>query len=514
MWHASPAGAAHAASTARPEDTAKPGKWCHAAETRSQRAWFATWSEIKSPSPAKELVAIYLSALSGTGTVDRWLGQVRQIEKYRPHMDARGVECAIKLLVQDYGGRRREPLKPKQVLVRGHGKMSAGGGGVAHPISDFGLRAQKVYLTLFGSRNLPARELVPLTPAEVARKRLLAERPRLSKGRKGSGGGEVELLRRHQESLETGVARVLEGGAEANGPLGPVELPSPKRRRLMGEPAASVENMYQAIKTDSQDMLSQVARHGEHESSLPAIQLQQKVMMVKADQFFHATPGQPVPYVDAIAGLMRPEKPLPASPGFPPELPARPRVWMMPDMAEVLKRKPDKALFAVRASRELKKSCDIVLIPDIRVNFEDPAALAARLLGARLVQPRWFECEAAEKHEHQICFRSAVMCTKHIIMYLHPSFVDRYQQHAAFLRDSMAFSPTMGNGRPRFQVTLGEMPDIVPTPTLTYEVRAEDCPRPQPVSQDSRKTGKQWTLRDVLRFCTLVYDAPTGSTGA
>ncbi|CAE7884807.1 unnamed protein product [Symbiodinium microadriaticum] len=516
IWHASPAGAAHAASVARPEGTAKPGKWCHAAETRSQRAWFATWSEIRTPSPAKDLVAIYLSALSGTGTVDRWLGQVRQVEKFRPHMDARGVEHAVKLLVQDQGGRRREPMKPKQVMVREHSKISAGGGGVAHPISDFGLRAQKVYLTLFGSRSLPARDLLPLTPAEVARKRLLAERPRLSKGRKGSGGGEAELLRLHQESLEAGAARILEGGGEAKGPLGPVDLPSPKRRRLMAEPAASVDNMYKAIKTDSKDLLSQVARDGEHESSVPAIQLQQKIMKVKADRFFHATPGQPVPYVDAIAGLMRPEKPLPASPGLPPELPARPRVWMMPDMPEMLKCNLDKALFAVRVSDQLKKSSDIVLVPDIRVDFEGPAALAARLVGARLVEPRWFECEAAEKNERQICFRSAVMCTNHVIMYLHSSFVDKHPQHAAFLRDSMALSPAMGNGRPRFQVTLGEMPESVSTPTLTYEIRAEDCPRPQPVAlaENSRKTGKQWVLRDVLKFCTLVYDVQKGPTGA
>ena len=492
---------AYAASLEKPEGSCKPGKWCHSAESRSQRAWFSTWQEIKQDSPAKELVAIYLSALSGTGTVDRWLGQVRRVEKFRAHMDSRGVECAVKLLVQDWGGRRREPLNPKQMLVRETCKITAGGGGISHPISDFGLRAQKVYLSLFGQRSLPSRELVPLTPAEVARKRLLAERPRLSRGRAASGGGEAELLRLHQESVKAGVARVREGG-DGVGPLGPVELPAPKRQRLMAEHSASVNNMYSAIVTRSVDRLPVGEPH-----ALPGLELQDKIIQKKAETFFHAAPGLPVPYVDANAGLMRPEKAPPASPGLPPELPPRPKVWLLPEVARVCK--VDKSKFSVRVSEDFAKICDIVVVPDIRVHFEDPAGLGARLVGARLVDPQWFQCEGESKKDHEICFRSALNCVSHVIIYLHPSFREEYTKHANVLSTLAAFSPALASGRPCFEVLCSSMPEAVKTPTLTYEVRGDNSQHPQRQvgTEGSRKSGKPWFLKDLLRFCTLVWDS-------
>ena len=513
MWHASPAGVAYAASVQKPEGSCKPGKWCHPAETRSQRAWISTWQEIKQDSPAKELVAIYLSALSGTGTTDRWLGQVRKVEKFRAHMDPGGVEAAVKLLVQDWGGRRRAPLCPRSMLVRPVCRTTAGGGGVSHPISEFGLRAQKLYAALFGQCSLPSRQLVPLTPAEIARKRLLAERPRLSRGRKTCGGGEAELLRLREKSLQAGVARVLDGSSEGVGPLGSVELPAPKRRRLMADHAAGVNTMYSAIVTNSITNVPEIQDREPH--ALPAVQLQHKVIKKKAETFFHAIPGQPIPYVDAKAGLMRPEKPQPPGPGPPPQLPARPRVWALPEVGEACQ--IDRSQYAVRVSADCSKRCDIVVVPDIRLNFDAPIALAARLLGARLVDPHWFTCDREDKIDHEICFRSAVQYISHVIIHLHPSFVESHRKHATVLSECAALSPALSNGRPRFEVLCSSMPQSVAKPTLTYEVRGENYQHPEPEAgsaSSARKSGKLWVLQDLLKFCTLVWDSREPSSSS
>ena len=89
----------------------------------------------------KQLIAHYLSALSGTGTVDRWLGQCRRVDRFRA-LPATEIENAVKLFVQDSGGRRRHSLEADGNCDRWR-RCSL------RPMTPFGLKARKQCL---GSR--------------------------------------------------------------------------------------------------------------------------------------------------------------------------------------------------------------------------------------------------------------------------------------------------------------------------------------------------------------------------
>ena len=238
MWHGSSAGLAYKALNANssspvPEDI-------HSPETRSQKAWLECYKEIQTNSPCKQLIGIYLASLSGTGTVDRFLKLVVRVKDYRPGLDPRGATAAVKLLCQDLGGRRRQPLQARELLVDATARVAAGGGGVAHPMTKFGLRSQTIYKNLFGERRLPGRSVEVLLPQEVAKRRLAADRPRMSHPRKSSSSrlSEAAALQEHADSVHAAVKRVREGG-EADGPLGVIQLPEPeaKKKRVMQEAA-------------------------------------------------------------------------------------------------------------------------------------------------------------------------------------------------------------------------------------------------------------------------------------
>ena len=186
QWHGSPSGLALDALSATPPDKSGKKLQCHSPESRHHSAWLRTWQELKTQSPAKSLIAIYLASLSGTGTVDRWLGQLRRVDSDRSSLDSRESQAFLKLLVQDEKGRRRDALHPTKMLTDDAPRLPAGGAGVSHPISAFGLRSQKVFLKLFGERRGHARNILALGPGEVAKKRILAERPRLCGARKAT----------------------------------------------------------------------------------------------------------------------------------------------------------------------------------------------------------------------------------------------------------------------------------------------------------------------------------------
>ena len=157
---------AYAASQESETTAASAGNrlFCHPPESKHQRCWLRTWQEVRVNSPAKQLIAHYLSALSGTGTVDRWLGQCRRLDKFRS-LPATEIENAAKLLVQDAGGRRRVPLDPRSVLIKPVAvKTGRGGAAVSEPITAFGVKAQKVYASMYGERRLPSRDLLPRIP--------------------------------------------------------------------------------------------------------------------------------------------------------------------------------------------------------------------------------------------------------------------------------------------------------------------------------------------------------------
>ena len=105
---------------------------------------------------------------------------MRRLEKYRPNIDPRGSECALKLVVKDEGGRRRLPLSAKAMLVVPHSKQTGSHAVVAYPATGFALRAAKFYRMAFGARKAARHRMEPLTARESATARLEAEKPRLA----------------------------------------------------------------------------------------------------------------------------------------------------------------------------------------------------------------------------------------------------------------------------------------------------------------------------------------------
>ncbi|CAE7033689.1 unnamed protein product [Symbiodinium sp. CCMP2592] len=501
-WHSSAAGVAYAASQESETTAASAGNrlFCHPPESKHQRSWLKTWQEVRGNSPGKQLIAHYLSALSGTGTVDRWLGQCRRLDKFRS-LPATEIENAAKLLVQDAGGRRRVPLDPRAVLIKAAPAATAGGGSVCHPISAFGLKAQKVYASLYGERRLPSRDLLPHTPGEIARQRLLAERPRLSAGRKKSGNSEADLLNEHRKIVGACVERVQKGNAEADeaaGPLGEIPLPAPKRQRLMAEASSAVNNMYSAIVTGMTDAQGQVV--ADSAETEKAIRLQRKIADCKADAFLKSSRRVPVAYVDAKAGLMRPAVADSEMVGPAPELPARPRVMVDTSVTGLVL---DQAAFSVRRSVDFSKDAHVIVVADFHQCFYDPVALYARLRGRTLVEPGWFSGRG-----QGLAFRS-FMQARHVILYIHESFQSAHPTYVDCLHKCSRDSPALKSGKPHFELQIGSKPEVVRTPTLTYEL-VDDKSK----SKEAKVAAKQWTLQELLHQCTLVWDQPSSSSSS
>ncbi|CAE7401950.1 unnamed protein product [Symbiodinium sp. CCMP2592] len=500
VWHGSSAGLAFAASKAEASCLESE----HAPETRSQKAWLSCFKELERDTPCKRLVGIYLASLSGTGTVDRWLKEVVRVMDYRPNVDPRGAQAAVKLIVQDLGGRRRTPLQGRQMLVEAVAKTAHGGGNVAHPISKFGIQAQTLYKNLFGQRRLPGRSLDAKLPQEVARLRLVADRPRMTRARLGTAAAdessEKAALQAHADSVKAAVARVKEGG-EAEGPLGVIQLPQPdpKRRRIMQEAAQSANMMYTSMVTGralgTETMPPEADDMAEHQKK--AVQKQIDIANKKAEAFLRTKASVPVTYVDAKGGFMRVKDDRPSSVGPAPALPALIRAIVAPTFSGL---QPEKfPNFQFRQAKTFRNSCDVVLVPDVHRNFTDPEALFARLVGARLVDSRWL----AGDSEGEICFRS-VMQNKHLILYIHGSFAQQHARHAIVLEAAGQMSPSMRDGKPRFDVRSGDRPEKISKPTLTYALVGDV----EAATSQQKKNNRIWHLADLMTACTLVWDPP------
>ena len=500
IWHGSSAGLAYAASKA---DVSR-SRLEHAPETRSQKAWLSCFKELERDTPCKRLVGIFLGSLSGTGTVDRWLKEVVRVMDYRPVVDPRGAQAAVKLIVQDLAGRRRTPLHGRQMLVEAVAKTAHGGGNVAHPISNFGIQAQTLYKNLFGQRRLPGRSLEPKLPQEVASLRLAADRPRMTRSRLGPAAAnqssEKAALQLHSDSVKAAVERVREGG-EAEGPLGVIQLPQPdpKRRRIMQEAGQSANMMYTSMATGqplrAETMPPEAADMDEDQQK--AVRKQIDIANKKAEAFLRTKATVPITYVDAKGGFMRVKEARASSVGPAPALPAVIRALVAPTVSGL---QPEKfPNFQFRQAKTFRHAADVVLVPDIHRNYSDPEALFARLVGARLVDPRWLQGD----EQGEICFRST-MENKHVILYIHDSFVQQHPRHAVVLQAAGQISPAMRDGKPRFDVRPGERPEKVKKPTLTYEVVGDAGT----ASSEHKKSNRIWHLDDLMKACTLVWDPP------
>lgn len=402
QWHHSPAGIAAAALKKDKKHIA------HLPESPHQLAWLRTWMDLRAGQcpTMKELIEFYLSSLSGTGTIDRWFGALRRLEKYRPNLDPRGAEAALKLTVQDHGGRRRTPLRAKEMLVLPCAKRTASGGVVAYPATDFALRCGRMYSEFFSARKASCRRMNPVTALETAEARLKAEKPRLSCKRKAHETSERAQLAAYDEDISK-IAKRLSGGqvAAAEGPLGTTnrrgELPPDKFAAI----AQAVGETILAGKSSSPASSSSCLGHGADDVSSP-IRKQRMIHEKKKAVFCDAKPGLPVPYVDANGGVFRakPQK----SPALAPDLPADPTVLRAAG-ARCRGHMPD--------AREDRRP-DIVLVASLTADFETPEALLARLVGSRLM----------DDAKSVIHFKPWSIA-KARILHLSPEFVSSHPKH-------------------------------------------------------------------------------------
>ena len=237
-WHISSAAVALAASKSSSvaSDTSASKKiCCHPPDSRTQRGWLAAFNEMSSKSAVHaehedcfELVKVYLSSMSNSGTVDRFLGQVKLAKLRRGHVQAEGLQSALQLLVQDLGGRRREPLDPVALLVEPVPRTSAAGLVVAQPATRYAQHCQALYGAWYGKRKLPGRSIDPASQSaqKLEESRLRSTKPRLAPLKQRSGKSEGDLIQKHAKALQKACKVVSKGGgAEKDGPLGPITMP-------------------------------------------------------------------------------------------------------------------------------------------------------------------------------------------------------------------------------------------------------------------------------------------------
>ncbi|CAE7598672.1 unnamed protein product, partial [Symbiodinium natans] len=463
-WHISPPGIA--LSERRPQDPHKKIV-AHLPDTPSQRGWLFAWQEIrqKSGPDHKELcklVEIYLSNMSNSGTVDRYLGQVKLQSLRRGHIARGGLESALRVTVQDLGGRARKKLDPAELLVEKVPKTTAAGVVVAQPATQYALHCQKLYSMWYGDRCLPGRRIEPDSqqPQNVAKSRAQASKPRLAPLREKSQYSEAALLQKHRDAVSKAVNKIDEGGGgEANGPLGPVLLPDQKQRgakRIISQQASACVEVATkrrmlshaggaSASSASSSSAAPPARSVREEqpaaaaASGDAFEKQAYVLEMKRQMAERSVPCVPTPYVDANGGLMRPHQGPVVKSSAAPLLPLEPRLHRCPAMARV--KAPSR--FVKTPEFQLP---DVVLVRDPVAAWESSQGLLARLAGARLVNQAWLQSQAsgAKSDEGaQVYAFKSVMKHMHFDLYLSPGFFLAFPEHASVFREWAKLSPTM-----------------------------------------------------------------------
>ena len=507
----SPAGVALAA--AQPKRDPETKFATHLPDTPSQRGWLAAWQEIRKKSSAAhqelcQLVAVYLSTMSNSGTVDRYLGQVKLQSLRRGHISRGGLEAALRFTVQDLCGRARTRLSPTELLLESVPRTTSDGVLVAQPASKYSLHCQKLYTMWFGERCLPGRRIEPDSqqPARLTKARLASTKPRLAPLRKKSDFSEGAFLQKHRASVDKAVARMEHGGGGvAEGPLGQVEIPeqiSSVKRRMSAQASACLSVAKRRRGIPNAEAAPATAPSDDLSADLEAVQLKQtKILNEKRLAAGEALPGQPTPCVDANAGRMRPAATSSKKTMEPPILPMNPRLHRSPSMSRA-KAPPN----FVRTSEPYLP--DVVLVRDAVASWESPCGLLARLAGARLVNQTWLDAPAKADRlpdgAQEFCFKS-VLKSMHFDLFLTAGFFKSHAEHAEVLQKWSTLSLTMkSRGRKVKRLTVRDL-------------RVDPLPeKPLPgVMYIVKEVGETWggkeptlTLSELLLKMTVLLGQP------
>ena len=467
---------------------------CREPETLTQRAWLKTWQEARTrgekQKPALKLVEIFLSGLSNSGSVDRFLGLCKLTLLRRGHVDRGGVEAAMKLLTQDQGGRRRTAFNPKASLTEMVPKQTAGGGIVQTPASDFCLRAMRLYARWYGTRKCPGRSLQPGNSLVA---QLRASKPRLACHRSEDGKSEKHQLQQHASSVKAAVARVEAGGL-AEGPLGPVHLPK-KSQKTGDEITSQAEASFQLSRkkrergsASSIDPAAEAKRLKSEAIVVDAVDQQRLVWRQREEAMLAAEPGKPVAYIDAQGFRMRPKlDEVKVKKQAAPSLPSEPSLHR----AKSLQKVQCPTQFRRPLGGELP---NVVAVEDLVADWDSAEGLLARLAGARLVDKTWMQHFPQEPNPGKaVCF--ARFLGKHELqLLLSESFQQQRPEHVKILEACAAQSST---AKKPFVVHTGSLAKPTHQQKKCYLVTEAEC--------DSAEAFQTLSLQELLLKCGKIF---------
>ena len=111
---------------------------------------------------ACRIVEKALSFLTGTQELERWLGEVTQMEQKsrQHHLSPWNLEAGLKLNVQCFQGRRiGKTFAPDDLFDGPSASAMKARGPVKFYASPYGIQVQHYYKMFFGAKKLPGRAL-------------------------------------------------------------------------------------------------------------------------------------------------------------------------------------------------------------------------------------------------------------------------------------------------------------------------------------------------------------------
>lgn len=461
-----------------------------ALEGKSTIAWLRTLTELTARQREKresacKLLEKALTVLTGTQEVERFLGEVRQLElKSRAqHLSSWNLEASLKLNCQCALGRRPgKQFSPDELFEGASASAMRDRAPVMFKASQYGLRVQKWYKEFFGERKLAGRAL------EGQRDRA-AEKPALgSMGKREVGNSLAGEKRRHAEAVQLAsqssttkinfepmVQSIREVAAARS------SLPSSSSCGIKRDLAASRDGAKDDMQVGSKDEIG--------EPSLKAQKVAEKQLAVAKQ-----TPaGQCIPYVDAAGRQYSFKIPTPE--------PAAAVAAPLPDLVKLYA--GTSACVLPRWHRYLAAKAvmetDVVVLEDFQRDFFCPAALQARLWGKRLADREW----TLKKMRGGMSLAFATALQSHLHLFFHETFFLEHPEHQRVVLEAVTAFAKKSNRSRCLQATAGNLPEKPQHPRLSWQVVSTDfLEKARAAGQSSRLLDLQLLtnrLTEVLR---------------
>ncbi|CAE7568290.1 unnamed protein product [Symbiodinium sp. CCMP2592] len=515
---------------------------CHPPESPHQKAWLRVWKDLSKQrsdchKDAKRLIEFYLASLSGTGTIERFIGCIGSLKTPgRNTVHDRSLEASLKLLQQDLHGRRRERLSPKSLLSKDAPATTSGGATVLHPATPYLLKCQRLYSQWFGERASVGRSLEVASLADLGKSMVQQKKPRLKASKACSKSSEAEQLKQHTASCNAAVAQIKSGDVPET-VLGTV-LPAPgptknmlgdmadeawqmrKRRKLQDAEPKPVPDVASSSASTPSAMAALLASKPASDNNdvdgldwskaVAAVKKQAEVAEKRAAAQAAAVPGQPASFVDSTGGsmLVKPEGAPLRQPAVPKALPLHPTVLL----GEGVRKSRRLPLPSGCVFTNFPKTADIVLVSSVTAAWETAEALLARLEGA------WLQ----DLENRKVKFNGS-MHKQHFIFFITGSFAAAHPQHSRALQACCERSPLMKSATAkahvkRLEVHSGTVQDYVGHgkkllyPKLTYELvvgtgEAQRETQHQAEGELRASSTQQLDLRQLLSLCGRCVEA-------